>query len=233
MNSTLKVSGIVVFGVLVSIFAPRLITLGTVQSVENKKVIKQENTTSNQVSRENNAILMNERDTAVPVTAEPKEEAPNEEAPAPEEPKQEEVKEEKVAEAPVVEAAPAPTPTKSYNDMTNEELAAAIASGAFKLEYSAPYETNTRKLTKSMGVLQYNNHKETYYSQRVLPGTSLRIPGRHVADDGTVRDGDGFICVAASTSYLSRGAIVKTSLGPAKVYDSGCASGTIDIYTNW
>ena len=56
---------------------------------------------------------------------------------------------------------------------------------------------------------------------------------KYVADDGTVRDGEGYICVAANTSYLSRGSIVKTSLGPAKVYDSGCAFGIIDIYTNW
>lgn len=233
MKPTVKVSGIVIFGVLISIFAPRLITLANVQSIENKEPIKQEKATSTPVSRTNNAILMNERDTAVPVTAEAQEETPQEQPveEVKEEPKKEEIKEEKVEEAPVVEATPAPT--KSYNDMTNEELAAAIANGSFKMEYSAPYETNTRKLTKSIGALYYNNHKETYYSQRVLPGTSLRIPGRHVADDGTIRDGDGYICVAASTSYLSKGSVVKTSLGPAKVYDSGCASGTIDIYTNW
>ena len=74
--------------------------------------------------------------------------------------------------------------------------------------------------------------KETYYSQRVLPGNTLNIPGRHVADDGTVRDGDGFICVAADPGYMGRGSVLITSLGPAKVYDSGCAYGTIDIYAS-
>ena len=117
--------------------------------------------------------------------------------------------------------------------MTNEQLINSIANGTFKLETTAVYETNANRLTKSKGVVYYNNHKETYYSQNALPGTSLRIPGRHVADDGTVRDGDGYICVAANSSYMSKGTVVKTSLGPAKVYDSGCASGTIDIYTNW
>ena len=117
--------------------------------------------------------------------------------------------------------------------MSIEELIAAINGGSFAMRYTGIYETNANRLTKSKGVVYYENHKETYYSERVLPGGSLNIPGRHAADDGTIRDGDGYICVAANSSYLSRGAIVKTSLGPAKVYDSGCAAGTIDIYTNW
>ena len=36
-----------------------------------------------------------------------------------------------------------------------------------------------------------------------------------------------------NSSYLSKGTVVKTSLGPGKVYDCGCASGIIDIYTDW
>ncbi len=86
-------------------------------------------------------------------------------------------------------------------------------------------------LTPEKGVVYYNGHKETYYSQKVLPGGGLNIPGRHVASDGTIRDADGYICVASSD--LAKGTVVNTSLGPGKVYDSGCASGTIDIYTNW
>ena len=86
-------------------------------------------------------------------------------------------------------------------------------------------------LTKQKGVVYYNGHRETYYSQRVLPGGGLNIPGRHVAADGTIRDKDGYICVA-SNDY-SKGTIVETSLGTGKVYDCGCPSGTIDIYTDW
>lgn len=86
-------------------------------------------------------------------------------------------------------------------------------------------------LTKSKGVVYYNGHRETWYSQKVLPGGGLKIPGRHVDSRGLVCDGDGYICVASSD--LAKGTIVETSLGTGKVYDSGCASGTIDIYTNW
>ena len=121
----------------------------------------------------------------------------------------------------------------SYEEMSLEELINEINVGNYKLEYSANYNTNGNRLAKSKGAIYYGSHKETYYSERVLPGTSLNIPGRHVAEDGTIRDGDGYICVAANTSYLSKGTIVKTSLGPAKVYDSGCSYGVIDIYTNW
>lgn len=86
-------------------------------------------------------------------------------------------------------------------------------------------------LTKSKGVNYFNGHRETWYSQRVLPGGGLKIPGRHVDERGIICDGDGFISVASSD--YSKGTIVETSLGTGKVYDSGCPSGTIDIYCDW
>lgn len=89
---------------------------------------------------------------------------------------------------------------------------------------------NTGVLTKSKGVNYFNGHRETWYSQKVLPGKGLKIPGRHVDNRGLVCDGNGYICVASSD--YPKGTIVETSLGTGKVYDSGCASGTIDIYCN-
>lgn len=104
----------------------------------------------------------------------------------------------------------------------------------YELLYSATYNVTSNPLTRSMGVIQnFNGHRETWYSERVLPGYGLKIPGRHCGDDGTVRDENGYICVASDLSYLSRGSIVLTSRGPGKVYDTGCAYGTIDIYVNW
>lgn len=95
------------------------------------------------------------------------------------------------------------------------------------------YQSGEGVLNPYIGVVYYNGHKETYYSQRVLPGDGLNIPGRHVAGDGTIRDGEGYICVAADWSYLPYGSLVETSLGAGKVYDTGCEYGTIDIYTDW
>lgn len=86
-------------------------------------------------------------------------------------------------------------------------------------------------LTPSKGRIWYNGHSETYYSQKVLPGGGLNIPGRHIASDGTIRDRDNYI-VVASDDY-PKGTIVQTSLGTGKVYDTGSGKGNIDLYTDW
>ena len=79
-----------------------------------------------------------------------------------------------------------------------------------------------------MGVIYANGYRYTYYNESVLPGPGLSIPGRH-HEDGMICDGDGYICVASSD--LPWGTVVPTPLGrPGKVYDCGCASGTIDLY---
>lgn len=93
------------------------------------------------------------------------------------------------------------------------------------------YPSGSGKLNPTVGVVYFNGHRETYYSQRVLPGYGLKIPGRHVASDGTIRDANGYLCLASSDH--PKGTVVQTSLGTGVVYDSGCASGTIDIYTDW
>ena len=105
--------------------------------------------------------------------------------------------------------------------------------GWVQLQYSARYHVSDQHLTRSGGVFHYAGHKETWYSTNEKAGqaTSVSIPDKHVADDGTIRDKDGYICVASSD--LAFYSIVMTSLGPAKVYDCGCSHGIIDIYTNW
>ena len=135
-----------------------------------------------------------------------------------------------------MEVAPATvqkTPIEIYDEMTIAQREEALYAGTLHLEYSGLYTYSSERLSVSRGALYFNGHKETYYSEKVLPGESLPIPGRHVAEDGTIRDGDGYICVAADGAYMPKGSILITSLGPAKVYDSGCAYGTIDIYVSW
>lgn len=80
---------------------------------------------------------------------------------------------------------------------------------------------------KFQGVVYDNGYRYTYYEESVLPGGGLDIPGRHHYD-GKVVDGDGYICVASND--LPRGTVVPTPLGDGKVYDCGCASGTLDLY---
>lgn len=85
---------------------------------------------------------------------------------------------------------------------------------------------------RSRGVIYWNGWRWTWYSQRVLPGGGLRIPGRHVGANGYVMDGNGKICLASSS--LSKGTVVSTPFGAeGYVYDSGCASDTLDVYVAW
>ena len=123
----------------------------------------------------------------------------------------------------------------SESEVIVEELVIQLPTAyGYILQYDQPYNVETDvKLNSYIGVVYFNGHKETYYSQNVLPGGGLRIPGRHVAEDRTVRDEEGYICVAADWNYLPYGATVLTSLGPARVYDTGCDYGVVDIYVNW
>ena len=105
--------------------------------------------------------------------------------------------------------------------------------GTFELQYSKAYDVGVSRLNVSDGVEYFNNHRETFYSQNVLAGTALYIPGRHVAEDGTVRDQDGYICLAADFSFCEKYSVVLTTLGPGKVYDTGCPYGTVDLYVTW
>lgn len=82
------------------------------------------------------------------------------------------------------------------------------------------------------GVLHWGGWRWTWYSERVLPGNGLNIPGRHADDNGYICDKNDYICIASST--LSKGTVIDTPLGKqGKVYDSGCASDIIDVYVNW
>lgn len=130
-----------------------------------------------------------------------------------------------------------PTVTPSEPDSSENSVEVDGEYRGVKLSYSGVYNVCDSPLTASMGVKMFEGHKETYYSQRVLPGEGLNIPGRHVADDGTVRDGDGYIVVAADLNVHPRYSVVMCSLGPAKVYDTGSFADSnheqLDIYVDW
>lgn len=84
-----------------------------------------------------------------------------------------------------------------------------------------------------LGVVEDDGVRYTWYSQNVLPGgglTELNANGRHV-EGGYVVDGDGYIAVASSD--YEKGTVIETPFGTAKVYDSGCESGVVDVYTNF
>lgn len=119
--------------------------------------------------------------------------------------------------------------TNTANNINTDTNTSNNTNGTVNNSYTPP--TGNGVLTKEKGVNYFNGHRETYYSQRVLPGYGLNIPGRHVASDGTIRDENGYLCLASSD--YPKGTMVQTSLGMGIVYDTGCDSGTIDIYTDW
>ena len=102
-------------------------------------------------------------------------------------------------------------------------------------QYTAPATTSTTyteptgRLTKSGGVNYYNGSRETWYSSNQL--YHYRTGEWTCGADGVYRDSDGYVVVARSD--MAQGATLETSLGTGKVYDSGCANGTTDIYTAW
>jgi len=110
------------------------------------------------------------------------------------------------------------------------------------IEYSAPEQAAPKQANNDtsgeyapqdlrfLGVIYWGGWRFTWYSENVLPGGGLSIPGRW-SDGNFVRDENGNICVASSD--LPYGSSVATPWGNGVVYDSGCASGTIDIYTSW
>lgn len=86
---------------------------------------------------------------------------------------------------------------------------------------------------ETAGVLYDNGVKYTWYSQNVLPGGGLDIPGRHT-DMGFVMDGDNRI-VVASTDYPA-GTEIDMPFGYGKgiVLDTGYLEpGQIDVYTDF
>ena len=78
------------------------------------------------------------------------------------------------------------------------------------------------------GVVYWSGYKFTYYSQSVLPGGGLSIPGRHVNADGYVSDGDGYIVLAGSAPM---GTVYDTPFGyKGKIYDRGTYGNHLDVY---
>ena len=78
------------------------------------------------------------------------------------------------------------------------------------------------------GVINWQGLKFTYYSQSVLPGRGLQIPGRHVNKDGYVSDGDGYIVLAGSAP---KGTVYDTPFGyQGKIYDRGTVGNHLDVY---
>ena len=100
--------------------------------------------------------------------------------------------------------------------------------------FEPPASVDSSTDLRAMGVVYDGGTRYTWYSQQVLPGgglTELNANGRTFDGAGHVVDGDGYIAVASSDHEM--GTVLDTPWGAAKVYDCGCDSGTVDVYTAW
>lgn len=85
---------------------------------------------------------------------------------------------------------------------------------------------------RKLGRVRYGNYTYTWYSQRVLPGGGLNIPGRHLNEYGLVVDENEYVVIASDD--LRKGIIVDTPIGiQGIVYDEGSGNGNLDIYCDW
>lgn len=94
----------------------------------------------------------------------------------------------------------------------------------------APQQTYIGNGFESDGVWQDENYRYTWYSSNVL--YHYRTPEWTAGSDGIYRDSEGYV-VVASSDHPQGTVIENTPFGAAKVYDTGCASGTLDVYTNF
>lgn len=88
---------------------------------------------------------------------------------------------------------------------------------------------------KENGVIEYNGYYFTYYSELVMPGEGLYIPGRWTDEYGFVRDGNGNLCLASNTpDTMDRFSTVYTPWGLGVIYDYGTGNdAVIDVYVGW
>ena len=124
--------------------------------------------------------------------------------------------------APVADSAPdADSAPVAASRSARSDSAAPAAPVATSAEYSLA-------AFMSAGVVNWGGYKFTYYSQQVLPGGGLAIPGRHVNAGGYVADSDGYIVLAGSAP---KGTVYATPFGaPGKIYDRGTVGNHLDVY---
>ena len=131
-------------------------------------------------------------------------------------------------ELPVETAAPTQAQSNA-NSNTNQATQAPVQTTAPAASSSAIYSLNDLIFH---GRINWSGMQYTFYSQSVLPGYGLNIPGRHVSAAGFVCDADGYIVLASD--YYARGTVINTPFGvPGRVYDAfgtGQPAWRFDVY---
>ena len=84
------------------------------------------------------------------------------------------------------------------------------------------------------GIINYNDNIFTYYSENVLPGNGLDIPGRYTDDEGYVCDEDNYVVLATPDEDIyPRYSTIELPTGRIGKFYDYCPEGSIDVYVNW
>ena len=84
------------------------------------------------------------------------------------------------------------------------------------------------------GIINYNDNIFTYYSENVLPGNGLDIPGRYTDDEGYVCDEDNYVVLATPDEDIyPRYSTIELPTGRMGKFYDYCPEGSIDVYVNW
>lgn len=124
------------------------------------------------------------------------------------------------------------------DDSTSEEYTDYDYTEEDSDEYDGSYPSYwmySPEYFEENGVIEYNGYYFTYYSELVMPGEGLYIPGRWTDEYGFVRDGNGNLCLASNTpDTMDRFSTVYTPWGLGVIYDYGTGNdAVIDVYVGW
>lgn len=94
-------------------------------------------------------------------------------------------------------------------------------------------ETVSASDFKFLGKIYWGDWYWTWYSDRVLSGGGLNIPGRHYDESNFICDENDYICLASDV--LPYGTVIDTPFGKqGKIYDCGVGSDFIvDVYVHF
>ncbi len=133
---------------------------------------------------------------------------------------------------------------KEGAEVSRQQIAAIDKTPPTKEVVVVGVKPNAYSLTKAKGAQYFVDskgvsHRETYYDLDM--GRVMQACGQggfySIRSDGVKIDRDGYVIIAANLSRYPRCSIVETSVGLAKVYDTGGFAAVhpdgVDIATDW
>jgi hypothetical protein len=102
------------------------------------------------------------------------------------------------------------------------------------METTRPTTRIVQRLSRNVKRIKFNNHYEIWHSEKTDPKAKLKIPGRHVDENGVIRDNRNYVVVTTGIDITKVGKLINTSLGVGKCYETNPKlSKTVSIFTNW